>query len=124
MRTEKSEFIKKIRSVMRLKQLALKTEDTYIEWIKRFIRFHKMAHPISMGKKEIEEFLTYLAVNNTVAPSTQNTAFHAILFMFKEVLDMKIEDIDALRSKKKRNLPVVMSFKALVQKTKDAKLRP
>jgi len=63
----------------------MKTEKSYVQWIKRFILFHKKRHPIEMGKVEVEEFLTWLAVKRQVAPSTQNQALQAILFLYRKV---------------------------------------
>ena len=80
------------------------------KWILDFIRFNEARHPREMGKPEIERFLSHLAVNRNVAPSTQNQALNAILFLYKHVLDMPLNDkIDATRSKKKQNLPSVLS---------------
>lgn len=87
------------------------TEKTYLYWNKEYILFHKKKHPKDMGKKEIEEFLTHLAVDKNVSPTTQNQAFNAILFLYREILgiDTKEWDIKALRAKRKEHMPVVLT---------------
>jgi len=99
-----------VRDVMRLKHYAFRTELSYISWIKRFILFHKKRHPKDMGEHEVEAFLTWLAVEKNVAKSTQNQAFNALIFLYREVLKRPLEGrVDAVRSRKKQRLPVVMS---------------
>ncbi|WP_457596998.1 integron integrase [Hydrogenimonas sp.] len=87
------------------------TEKTYVHWNKAFILFHNKRHPADMGKEEIETFLTYLAVEKNVSPTTQNQAFNAILFLYREVLGIDTADwnIRALRAKRKEHLPVVLT---------------
>ena len=88
-----------------------KTEDSYISWAKRFILFHNKKHPSEMGKVEIEAFLTFLAVKKKVSPTTQNQAFHAILFLYEKVLNISLKDhnINALRAKQRIRIPVVLT---------------
>ncbi|MEA3486776.1 MAG: integron integrase [Thermodesulfobacteriota bacterium] len=103
-------LLDQVRDVMRLKHYAFRTEQTYIGWIKRFIFFHDKKHPNTMGESEVEAFLTWLAVEKTVSKSTQNQAFNALIFLYREVLKMPLEGrIDAVRSFKKQRLPIVMS---------------
>jgi len=87
------------------------TEKTYVYWNKEYILFHNKKHPIHMGKIEIEEFLTHLAINKNVSPTTQNQAFNAILFLYKEVLGIDTSEwnIQALKAKRKEHLPVVLT---------------
>ena len=87
------------------------TEKTYVYWNKQYILFHHKKHPLDMGKDKIEEFLTYLAVEKSVSPTTQNQAFNAILFLYKEVLgiDTSKWNIQALRAKRREHLPVVLT---------------
>ena len=88
----------------------MRTEKTYVGWIRRFILFHSRRHPISMGDAEIREFITHLAVNDRVAPATQNQALAAILFLFKQVLRMQIGFVEGIvHSKTSRRLPVVLA---------------
>jgi len=99
------------RDKIRFKHYSMSTENTYVAWIKQFILFHNKRHPIEMGKVEIEQFLTHLAVNKKVSPTTQNQAFYALVFLYKEVLgiDMKEQNIQALRAKERKHIPVVLT---------------
>ncbi len=76
-----SELLNNVRNVMRVRHYSYQTEKTYIHWIKQYIYFHKITHPKDMGAAEVEAFLTYLAVERTVAASTQNQALAALLFL-------------------------------------------
>jgi len=78
---EKPRLLDQVRDALRVRHYSLRTEDSYLQWIKRFILFHNKRHPLEMGEQEITAFLTYLAVNKHVAPSTQNQALAAILFL-------------------------------------------
>ena len=71
---------------IRQKHYSIRTEQAYVDWIRRFILFHGKRHPLEMGEPEVEAFLTHLAVNRNVAASTQNQAFSALLFLYREVL--------------------------------------
>jgi integrase len=103
-------LLEKLRDVIRLKHYSYKTEKSYINWIKRYILFHNKRHPREMGGKEIEEFLTYLAVEENVAASTQNQALSAILFLYKEVLQQELDlQVDAVRAKRSRYVPTVLT---------------
>jgi len=93
-----------------MKHYSIRTEQSYVSWIKRFILFHDKRHPADMGTEEIEIFLTDLAMNRKVSASTQNQAFNAILFLYKQVLKTdNLKDIDAMRAKMPQRLPVVLS---------------
>jgi len=102
---------------IRLKHYSLSTEKTYLYWSRNYILFHNKRHPKDMGKIEIEQYLTYLAVERKVAPTTQNQAFNALLFLYKEVLDidLKDENIQAFRAKAKERIPVVLSIDEVQQ---------
>jgi len=90
-------LLDQVREIIRLKHYSRKTEKTYVSWIRRFILFHDKRHPEEMGEREIEAFLSDLAVNRKVAASTQNQAFNAILFLYRTVLGKKLDDsIDAV----------------------------
>jgi len=87
-----------------------RTEESYVDWIKRYILFHHKRHPKDMGAPEIEQFLTYLAVDLNVAASTQNQAYSAILFLYRYVLQIDLpETINAIRAKKPQRLPTVLN---------------
>ena len=102
-------LLDQVRDAIRLKHYSIRTEEAYVSWIKRFILFHKKRHPLEMGAAEIEEFLTHLAVNENVAASTQNQALSALLFLYREVLHQDLVPIDALRARKPKRLPTVLT---------------
>jgi hypothetical protein len=109
---EKIKLIENVRNVIRMKHYSIRTEETYISWIKRYIFFHNNRHPSEMSENEISEFLTYLAVKKNVAASTQNQAFNALLFLYKKVLKQNIGLIDDVeRAKKPAKLAVVFTKK-------------
>ena len=107
----KRKLLDQVRDKIRLKHYSIRTEETYISWIKRYIYFHNKTHPEKMGKDEIEQFLTDLAVNGNVSPSTQNQAFNAILFLYRQVLGISLEGvgIQAIRARKRERVPVVLT---------------
>ncbi len=109
--SEKKKLLDVVRDKIRFKHYSYATEKGYVSWIKRYIIFHDKKHPIEMGKIEIEAFLTHLAVDKKVSPSTQNQAFSAILFLYREVLgiDMRDENIQALRAQERKHIPVVLT---------------
>ena len=93
-----------------MRHYSLRTEESYIQWIKRFILFHGKRHPLEMGEQEITAFLTDLAVGKHVAPSTQNQALAAILFLYKQVLEQELGWMDGIvRAKRHERIPEVMS---------------
>jgi len=104
----KGELERKLRAEMRRRGLAIRTEATYVGWYKRFVKFHGMRHPVGMGAEDVERFLTYLAMEREVAASTQGQALNALVFLFREVLGMPLEGIDAVRAKKPKKLPMVL----------------
>jgi integrase len=99
-----------VRDKIRVKHYSISTERTYLFWIKSYILYHNKRHPKDMGKIEIEQFLTHLAVEKTVSPATQNQAFNAILFLYTQIFGvcLKDENIQALRAKEKKHIPVVL----------------
>jgi hypothetical protein len=103
----KPRLLDQVGQVIRVKHYSLRTEESYINWIKRFIFFHNKKHPIEMGKKEIGEFITHLAKNEKVSGSTHNQALCAILFLYKNVLRKELENtISIYWSKRPKKLPV------------------
>ena len=113
----KKKLLDIVRDKIRFKHYSYSTERTYVHWIKSYILFHHKKHPVEMGKDEIESYLTKLAVKDRVSPTTQNQAFSALLFLYKEVLgiDMSEWNIQALRAQERKHIPVVLS-KEEVQK--------
>jgi integron integrase len=98
------------RLVLRRKHYALRTEVTYLSWIRRFIVFHNRRYPGDLGASDVAAFLTHLAVEGRVAAATQNQALNALLFLYKFVLDRPLEQtIDAVRARRPRRLPTVLS---------------
>jgi len=96
-------LLDQVREVMRYHHYGRRTEEAYVSWIKQFVLFHHKTHPKDMGKQEIESFLSHLAVDRNVAVSTQNQAFNALLFLYKQVLNLSFaDDISAIRAKKHR----------------------
>ncbi|MBN1775727.1 MAG: integron integrase [Clostridiales bacterium] len=94
---------------LRLEHYALKTERSYLQWIRRFIQYHNRK-PSEMGAPEIHHFLSDLAINKKVAPSTQNQALNAIVFLFRKVIKKEIDDFsDFPRARRGKRLPVVLS---------------
>jgi hypothetical protein len=87
---DKPKLLDQVRNAARLRHLSHKTEDAYVNFIRRFILFHNKRHPAEMGAEEIQDFLTHLAVSEKVAASTQNQAFSAILFLYRDVLHQEL----------------------------------
>jgi len=95
---------------MRRKHYALRTEQSYLAWIKRYILFHNKRHPREMDSAEIEAFLTHLALKGRVSASTQNQALSAILMLYREVLHQELsQPIEALRARRSTRLPTVLT---------------
>ncbi len=107
----KKKLLDIVRDKIRVKHYSLSTERTYLFWIKHYIFFHDKKHPVEMGKSEIEKFLTYLAVKKRVSPTTQNQAFSALLFLYRDVLgiDMSEWNIQSLRAQERKRIPVVLT---------------
>jgi integron integrase len=104
------ELYDEVPKVMRLKHYSYHTEQTYIGVIHNFVRFHKPRHPIHMGVAEIRDYLSYLAVERNVAASTQNVAFNALLFLYRDVLNIPLPAIhDIERAKRPERLPIVLT---------------
>jgi integron integrase len=99
-----------VRHAIRLKHYSYRTEQTYLQWIKRYILFHEKRHPKEMGEKEIGAFLTYLAVDRKVSAATQNQALNALLFLYRNVFDRELASIAGVtRAKRRVTLPVVLA---------------
>jgi len=95
---------------IRFKHYSMRTEHAYGDWVRRFILFHGKRHPREMGVREVEAFLTHLAVAGRVSASTQNQARSALLFLYKEVLATELPWLDQVESaKSSERLPVVLT---------------
>ena len=103
-------LLDQVRDRVRLKHYSLRTEQAYVGWIKRYIIFHNKRHPAEMAKSELESFLTSLAVERNVSASTQTQALSALLFLYKEVLELEFPWLDGVtRAKKPVRLPTVLT---------------
>ncbi len=103
-------LLDRVRLAVRRRHLSDRTEDSYVAWVRRFILFHGKRHPKDLGAPEVVAFLSHLAVDDRVGPTTQNQARAAIVFLYRHVLDRTLEGLDAAtRAKQTRPLPVVLS---------------
>lgn len=108
--TSPQKLLDQVRETIRRKHYSPSTEKTHILWIKRLIFFHKKRHPLEMGEREIEAFLSSLTIEEKVSASTQNQAFNALLFLYRQVLHKELEEsIQAVRAKRPQRLPIVLS---------------
>jgi len=105
----KEKLLDQLRNHIRARHFSIRTEQTYTQWVKRFILFHNKRHPATMSGKEINQYLTYLAVKSNVAASTQNQALNAIVFLYKEILNKEVEIGEFIRAKVSHKLPVVLA---------------
>lgn len=109
-------LLDQLRDTIRLKHYSYSTEKTYVHWVKRYILFHHRRHPAEMGAAEIEAFLTHLAKDEHVSASTQNQAFNALLFLYRNVLQIDLPvPLQALRAKRAQHLPTVLSRGEVIQ---------
>ncbi len=100
----------RIRDAARLKHLSFRTEQAYLQWIKRYWIYHRKLDLKTLTTSHIREFLTYLAVDQRVSSSTQNQALCSLLFLYKNVLNMELPFIDGIeRASRKPKLPVVLT---------------
>jgi len=103
-------LLDQLRDALRVKHYSYRTEQTYIDWVRRFILFHHKRHPQDMGEPEIAAFVTHLAVQERVTANTQTQALSAILFLYRHLLQRDLnERIDLLRAKRSEHLPVVLT---------------
>jgi integron integrase len=106
----KPRLLDQLREALRARHYSRSTENTYCQWVKRYIFFHKLRHPIDMAEKEINAFLTQLAVDEKVSASTQNQALSALLFLYRHVFGREVGDLgNVIRARKPKRLPVVLT---------------
>lgn len=104
-------LLDQVREKLRVKHYSIRTEQAYVDWIRRFILFHGKRHPATLSAPEVERFLSHLAVERRVAASTQNQALSALLFLYKEVLGRDLPWLDNVkRAKRPARLPVVLTI--------------
>ena len=103
-------LLDRMRALLRTRHYSIRTEDTYVQWARRYILFHDKKHPSMMGAPEINEFLSWLAVERNVAASTQNQALSGILFLYREVLGEEVPWMnDLVRARRTARVPVVLT---------------
>jgi len=116
MATHPRKLLDQVRDAIRRKNYSFRTEQAYVDWIRRFIFFHDKRHPNEMGAPEIEAFLTHLAVEGNVAASTQNQARSALVFLYREVLKLKLDDFDVPQlAKRPQRLPAVLTHEQALE---------
>lgn len=105
-----SKLLDDVRAAVRTRHFSHRTEKAYVGWIRRFVRFHGLRHPVDLGGEEVSGFLTHLAVDRKVSASTQNQALSAILFLYRQVLEIELPWLDGVvRAKRAQRMPVVLS---------------
>ena len=102
-------LLDRLRAACRVRHYSIRTEAAYHDWAERFIRYHKIRHPATMGEAEVNAFLTYLAVERRVAASTQNQAMCALLFLYDAVLARPLDELKVVRASRPKRLPVVLT---------------
>ena len=103
-------LLDRVREAIRLRHYSIRTEQTYLDWIRRFILFHGKRHPAELGKSHVETFLSHLALSRNVAAATQNQALNAIVFLYRNVLQQELGWMDdVVRAKKPARLPLVFT---------------
>jgi hypothetical protein len=103
----KSPLFEKVREVIRLRHYSIRTEEAYVQTIRRFILYHHKRHPREMGVDEIRQYLSHLATDGNVAASTQNVALCALLFLYRQVLRIDLPFIERIeRAKRPKCVPV------------------
>jgi integron integrase len=103
-------LLDRVRAEIRSRHYSPRTERAYVGWIRRFLFFHSLRHPDSMGPQEIVQFLAHLATNGRVSASTQNQALSALLFLYRDVLGRELTGLDEyVRAKRPARLPLVLS---------------
>jgi integrase len=107
----KLKLLDQMREVMRLKHYSIRTERSYCDWVRRYVQFHKMLSREAMfpAEPKIEAFLSHLAVDGNVAVSTQNQAFNALLFVYREVFHLQLGNIDSVRATRPARVPTVLT---------------
>jgi integron integrase len=103
-------LLDRMRAEIRVRHYSIRTEESYVDWARRFILYHNKRHPKDMGAEEVRDFLSYLATERNVSASTQNQAKSALLFLYREVLHIELPWLDeVIAAKASRRLPVVLT---------------
>lgn len=106
---QQPKLLDQLRDAIRVRHYSRDTERAYTYWAKKYIYFHGIKHPKDLGAPAVEAFLTHLAVKEKVSASTQNQAFNALLFLYRNVLGIDLGNIDAVRAKRTMHIPVVLT---------------
>jgi site-specific recombinase XerD len=107
----KAKLLDQMREVLRVRHYSIRTERSYVDWVRRYVRFHQMSarDQLIPAEPKIEAFLSNLAVKGNVAVSTQNQAFNALLFLYRDVLHMKVGKIESVRATRPARVPCVLT---------------
>lgn len=105
----KSPFIESVRRLMRLRGYSIRTEQSYLYWIRYYIRFHRYQHPKDLGPEDVISFLDHLASDRHVTANTQRVALNAIMFVYSKILEMPMKNLGFKLATKPRHLPTVLS---------------
>ena len=106
-------LIQRYRELLQTRHYARRTVKAYEQWLRRFLRFHRMRHPREMGSGEVNAFLTHLAVEEQVSASTQNQVLAALLFLYRDLLEQELELEGVVRARTRQRVPVVLSEAAV-----------
>ncbi|MBI2538036.1 MAG: phage integrase N-terminal SAM-like domain-containing protein, partial [Gemmatimonadetes bacterium] len=107
---QKTKLLHSLRANLRLRHFSPRTEEAYVSWVRRFVRFHGLRHPAELGEREVVGFLTHLSVERRVSASTQGQALAALLFLYREVLGRPLAGLGAIpRARAPVRLPVVLT---------------
>lgn len=103
-------LLDRVREAIRVRHYSVRTERVYVHWIKRYIFFHKVRHPVEMGAEEVRSFLSHLAVDQGLSASSQNQALNALVFLYKLVLEKDVGWVEGIvRAKRPTRMPVVLT---------------
>ena len=105
----KTKLLDEVRNVIRLRHYSTRTEESYTNWIRKYVLYHNKKHPRDMGEKEIRDYLNYLSLSQNVSYSTQNQALNAIIFLYKNVIKKELGDLNFEKAKRVKHIPVVLS---------------
>lgn len=105
----KPKLLDQLRNTLRVRHYSLSTEKSYVYWVRLYIRYFKLKHPSALTEQHVSQFLTFLAVQRQVSPSTQNQALNALVYLYKHVLKHPLGKVDAIRAKRQKHIPVVFT---------------
>ncbi|HSE42537.1 MAG TPA: integron integrase [Acidobacteriota bacterium] len=107
---EFQKLIQQVRHTIRVRHYSLRTEESYVHWIQKFLQFHSFRNPLQLQEADLSKFLSYLAVHEKMAASTQNQATSALLFLYRQVLQQDLDWIHNIqRAKTNFRIPIVFS---------------